>query len=66
MSGSLENRMCEYVDHLHEHFVDPCIVRNARYLAPSRPGYSITIKPDSLEAYEFPEGEVWRGLETVA
>jgi L-fuconate dehydratase len=41
-------------------------VRNARYLAPSRPGYSITIKPDSLEAYEFPEGEVWRGLETVA
>jgi L-fuconate dehydratase len=66
VSGSLENRMCEYVDHLHEHFVDPCIVRNARYLAPSRPGYSITIKPDSLEAYEFPDGEVWRGLETVA
>jgi L-fuconate dehydratase len=66
VSGSLENRMCEYVDHLHEHFVDPCVVRNARYLAPSRPGYSITIKPDSLEAYEFPEGEVWRGLETVA
>jgi L-fuconate dehydratase len=66
VSGSLENRMCEYVDHLHEHFVDPCIVRNARYLAPSRPGYSITIKPDSLEAYEYPEGEVWRRLETVA
>jgi len=66
VSGSLENRMCEYVDHLHEHFVDPCIVRNARYLAPTRPGYSITIQPDSLVAYEFPHGEVWRGLETVA
>ncbi len=66
VSGSLENRMCEYVDHLHEHFVDPCIVRNARYLAPTRPGYSITIRPDSLVAYEFPHGEVWRGLETVA
>ena len=66
VSGSLENRMCEYVDHLHEHFVDPCIVRNARYQAPARPGYSITIRPDSLAAYEFPHGEVWRGLETVA
>ncbi len=66
VSGGLEDRMCEYVDHLHEHFVDPCIVRNARYVAPTRPGYSITIKPDSLSAYEYPEGEVWRRLETVA
>src|SRR5205085_577772 len=48
------------VDHLHEHFVDPCIVRNARYAAPARPGYSITIKPESLDAYEFPAGRVWR------
>jgi L-fuconate dehydratase len=66
VSGSMENRMCEYVDHLHEHFVQPCIVRDARYLAPTRPGYSITIKPESLEAYEFPAGRVWRTLETVA
>jgi L-fuconate dehydratase len=66
VSGSMENRMCEYVDHLHEHFVYPCIVRDARYLAPTRPGYSITIKPESLEAYEFPAGRVWRTLETVA
>jgi L-fuconate dehydratase len=65
VSGSLEDRMCEYVDHLHEHFVDPCIVRDARYAAPLRPGYSITIKPESLDAYEFPAGRVWRELEMV-
>jgi L-fuconate dehydratase len=66
VSGSLENRMCEYVDHLHEHFLDPCVIRDARYLAPLRPGYSISIRPESLDAYEFPGGRVWRELETVA
>jgi L-fuconate dehydratase len=65
VSGSLENRMCEYVDHLHEHFVDPCVVRDARYVAPSRPGYSVTMKPESLDQYEFPAGRVWRELELV-
>jgi len=58
--------MCEYVDHLHEHFIDPCIVRNAHYVAPLRPGYSISIRPESLDAYEFPAGRIWRALETVA
>ena len=66
VSGSIENRMCEYVDHLHEHFVDPCVVRNARYMPPRRPGYSITIKPESLDAYEFPAGKVWRELKSAA
>ena len=66
VSGSLGDRMCEYVDHLHEHFVDPCVVRNACYAAPARPGYSITMKPESLEAYQFPAGHVWQALETVA
>ena len=66
VGGSLENRVCEYVDHLHEHFVDPCIVRDARYVAPSRPGYSITMKPESLAAYEFPAGRVWQKLRGVA
>src|SRR5258706_2379654 len=66
VSGSLENRMCEYVDHLHEHFVHPRIVPDARYLAPTMPGYSITIQPESLEAYEFPAGRGWRPLGTVA
>jgi L-fuconate dehydratase len=66
ISGSLEDRVCEYVDHLHEHFVDPCIARNARYVTPTRPGYSITMKPESLEAYEFPHGRVWQRLRGVA
>lgn len=66
VSGSLQDRVCEYVDHLHEHFVDPCIIRNARYVIPTRPGYSITIRDESLDAYEFPAGSVWRKLETVA
>lgn len=60
VSGTLEDRLCEYVDHLHEHFVDSCIVRNARYIAPTRPGYSIEIRPQSLVDYEFPAGQVWR------
>jgi len=66
VSGSLQDRLCEYVDHLHEHFVDPVVIRNARYLAPARPGYSITMKPESLAAYQFPAGRVWQALETVA
>lgn len=60
VSGSLEDRLCEYVDHLHEHFVDPCVARNARYVTPLRPGYSIDIKPASIAEYEFPTGRVWQ------
>ena len=59
VSGSLENRIVEYVDHLHEHFVDPVVVRAGRYRAPLAPGYSITMKPESLRAYAYPEGPAW-------
>ena len=62
VSGSLDGRIIEYVDHLHEHFVDPVRVVNGRYLAPSAPGYSITIKPASLIEYAFPDGPAWQGL----
>jgi len=62
VSGSLEHRMIEHVDHLHEHFVDPVTVRNARYLPPPRPGYSIEMKRESLEQYRYPDGPVWREL----
>jgi L-fuconate dehydratase len=48
VGGSLEGRVVEYVDHLHEHFVDPCVVEDGRYRAPSAPGYSSQMKPDSL------------------
>ncbi|MET3434066.1 L-fuconate dehydratase [Herbaspirillum seropedicae] len=53
ISGSKEGRVTEYVDHLHEHFVDPCVVKNAAYMPPSRPGFSIEMKPQSLEQYRF-------------
>lgn len=62
VSGSLEGRITEYVDHLHEHFVDPCVVTGGRYLAPLTPGTSITMRPESLEAHTHPQGEVWRKL----
>lgn len=60
VSGSLEGRITEYVDHLHEHFLDPCVVRGARYQAPGAPGTSIQMKPQSLDQYRYPDGPVWR------
>lgn len=60
VSGSMENRVTEYVDHLHEHFEDPVVIRNAHYMPPSKPGYSITIKPASRTEYRFPDGPAWR------
>ena len=60
VSGSLEGRVTEYVDHLHEHFVAPCMVRNGRYQAPRAAGTSITMKPASLVEHTFPDGSVWR------
>lgn len=60
VSGTMEHRMIEYVDHLHEHFFDPCRLNKGRYFAPAMPGYSITMKPESLARHRFPDGEVWR------
>lgn len=59
ISGSLENRIIEYVDHLHEHFFDPVVIKKGAYMPPSMPGYSITMKPASLEEYNFPNGSFW-------
>lgn len=60
VTGSTENRLVEFVDHLHEHFVDPCIVVNGHYLPPIRPGYSIQMKPASIADHAFPDGKVWK------
>jgi L-fuconate dehydratase len=59
VSGSQEGRVCEFVDHLHEHFVDPVRVVQGRYQAPMAPGYSIEIRPESLVEYAFPDGAEW-------
>jgi L-fuconate dehydratase len=62
VSGSLTGRVTEYVDHLHEHFLDPCRVRRGRYLAPRVPGTSITMLPASLAGHTYPSGAVWRQI----
>jgi len=53
IAGTREGRVVEYVDHLHEHFVDPCVIRDAAYLPPQAPGFSITMREDSRRRYRF-------------
>ncbi len=60
VSCSLTDRVVEFVDHLHEHFLTPVDVRHGRYYLPIAPGYSIEIKPASLDRFSFPDGEAWR------
>lgn len=62
VSGSLEGRVIEYVEHLHEHFVDPVVIRHGRYQVPAAPGYSITMRPESLMDYAYPAGAAWRPI----
>ena len=57
----LDHRMIEYVDHLHEHFTDPVTVTDGRYRLPSRPGYSVEMKPASIAEFGFPDGPAWGG-----
>lgn len=59
VSADLSNRMCEYVDHLHEHFISPVVIRNAHYLPPTEAGYSCEMLEASVEAHQFPDGAVW-------
>lgn len=53
VSGTKTGRVIEYVDHLHEHFVEPCDIRNAAYMPPKLPGFSIEMKPASIAAHQF-------------
>jgi L-alanine-DL-glutamate epimerase and related enzymes of enolase superfamily len=53
VSGTKEGRVIEFVDHLHEHFVDPCRIENAAYMPPTLPGFSIEMKPESIVRYLF-------------
>ncbi|MEO4041387.1 L-fuconate dehydratase [Hoeflea sp. CAU 1731] len=53
VSGAKEGRVIEFVDHLHEHFVDPCVIRNAAYMPPVLPGFSIEMKPESIDSHVF-------------
>lgn len=59
VTGTTAGRLIEYVDHLHEHFVTPVVMRRGHYLPSLAPGYSTEIRPDSLYRYAFPHGPVW-------
>jgi len=59
VSGTLENRITEFADHLHEHFVHPVEMRGGCYRLPTAPGLGVEFKPESLARYAFPDGPVW-------
>lgn len=62
VSGSLDGRVTEYVDHLHEHFVDPCIVEGGAYRVPMAPGYSAQMVAESIDEFCYPHGSYWAGV----
>ncbi|GIG63555.1 mandelate racemase [Longispora fulva] len=59
VSGTMEDRVIEYVDHLHEHFIDPVVIRDGRYVTPTTPGFGATMHPRSLAEHAYPDGLVW-------
>ena len=59
ISGTMEDRVTEFVDHLHEHFVDPVVDSAGPLCGAARPGYSTEIKQESRVQYRFPDGPVW-------
>jgi L-fuconate dehydratase len=66
VSGTREGRVTEYVDHLHEHFTDPCVVEAAAYVVPTRPGYSTQMRPESVAEFSYPDGPYWAGVLAAA
>jgi L-fuconate dehydratase len=62
ISGSMEDRAIEFVDHLHEHFVDAVRIQGGRYLVPTKPGFSAEMRPESLVRFAFPDGPEWRSI----
>ncbi|MFF4545665.1 L-fuconate dehydratase [Streptomyces sp. NPDC001406] len=59
VSGTTDDRVIEYVDHLHEHFLAPVVIRQGHYTAPTTPGFSATMRPESIARYTFPGGTFW-------
>ena len=60
ISASLEHRVLEFADHLHEHFINPCVVKGGVYIPPQEAGYSIEMQPQSIQDYTYPTGKVWK------
>ncbi|QNS02931.1 L-fuconate dehydratase [Streptomyces xanthii] len=59
LSGTTKDRVIEYVDHLHDHFLDPVVMRRGHYAAPTAPGFSATMRPASIAEFTYPDGEFW-------
>jgi L-fuconate dehydratase len=59
VSGTTDDRVIEYVDHLHDHFLDPVVIREGHYMAPTTPGFSATMRPESIARFTFPGGTFW-------
>ena len=53
ISGEKDDKRIEFVDHLHEHFKDPCIVENGAYQVPVNPGFSIEVKPETFDTFTY-------------
>ncbi|MFD1832240.1 enolase C-terminal domain-like protein [Streptomyces desertarenae] len=66
LSGTTRDRVIEYVGHLHEHFLDPVVIRRGRYAAPAAPGFSAAMAPESIARYTFPHGEYWAARAAAA
>ncbi|WP_327636916.1 L-fuconate dehydratase [Kribbella sp. NBC_00482] len=62
VSGSLDDRVIEFVDHLHEHFLDPVVIRDGHYVAPVRPGFGAEMDAETLTDFRFPGGKIWTDL----
>ncbi|MEU3187760.1 enolase C-terminal domain-like protein [Streptomyces sp. NPDC006923] len=65
VSGSREDRVIEYVDHLHEHFADPVVIESGHYTAPVAPGFSARMLPESIAEHSYPDGPVWQARRTI-
>ena len=64
VGASLENRVLEFVDHLHEHFEHPVKIERARYVAPREPGFSSALRAESVREFQFPDGAAWASTRT--
>ena len=61
VSGTMDGRVIEWIDHLHEQFVTPAVVTRGRYLTPTAPGASTELLPQSIAEFSFPSGPAWAG-----
>jgi L-fuconate dehydratase len=62
VSGAVQDRVIEYVDHLHEHFLDPVVIRDGHYVAPLKPGFGAEMDPETLTDFRYPSGKIWSDL----